>query len=73
MRTLIELPEKLARDIDSLADREHISRAEAVRRAVAEYVEKHAAPRKTAAFGIWKSRRIDPLSYEDSLRGEWDR
>lgn len=73
MRTLVDLPEKLIREIDSLAEREDISRAEAVRRAVAEYVTKHSSPRSDAAFGIWKSKRIDALDYEDSLRKEWDR
>ncbi len=73
MRTLIDVPDSLLRDIDALAKREQISRAEAVRRAIADYVLKGAEPRPDAAFGIWKSRRIDALHYEDLLRGEWKR
>ena len=73
MRTLIDVPDSLLRDIDALAKREHISRAEAVRRAMADYVLQRAEPRPDAAFGIWKSRCIDALRYEDSLRGEWER
>ena len=73
MRAIIDIPENLLREIDSLAKREDISRAEAVRRAMAEYVAKCSTPKSDAAFGIWKSKHIDALEYEDSLRGEWHR
>ena len=73
MRTLIDIPENLLAEIDSLAKREKISRAEAVRRAMAEYVAKRSISKPDAGFGIWKSKRIDALDYEDSLRGEWHR
>ena len=71
MRTRIDLPEKLRREIDSVAERDGISRAEAVRRAVADYVAKRSPSRRDAAFGIWKSRKVDALDYEDRLRNEW--
>jgi len=73
MRTIIDIPDPLLDEIDSLAKREKISRAEAVRRAMAEYLEKRRNSRADAGFGIWKSRKIDPLAYEDALRGEWSR
>ena len=73
MRTIIDIPNRLLEEIDSLAKREKISRAEAVRRAMAEYLEKRRNSRADAGFGIWKSRKIDPLAYEDALRGEWSR
>jgi hypothetical protein len=28
--------------------------------------------RNHAAFGSWKKRNINPLSYEQTLRAEWD-
>ena len=73
MRTIIDIPEHILADIDALAKGQNISRAEAVRRAMAEYLEKRPRSRADAAFGIWKSRKIDPLSYEDTIRVEWDR
>jgi metal-responsive CopG/Arc/MetJ family transcriptional regulator len=73
MRTIIDIPNGLLNDIDTLAKREKISRAEAVRRAMAEYLEKRRSSRTNAAFGIWKSRKVDALAYEDELRGEWNR
>ena len=73
MRTIIDIPAHLVEEIDALARQEKISRAEAVRRAMAEYLEKRAVRRTNAGFGIWKNRNIDPLTYEDELRGEWNR
>lgn len=71
MRTLVDIPEKMLGELDSIAKRESISRAEAVRRAIAEFMAERGVMRSDAAFGIWKSRNIDALEYEDSLRGEW--
>ncbi|MDQ3242970.1 MAG: ribbon-helix-helix protein, CopG family [Gemmatimonadota bacterium] len=73
MRTIIDIPNHILDQIDSLAQQEKISRAEAVRRAMTEYLEKRPRSRPDAAFGIWKSRKIDPLAFEDALRREWDR
>ncbi len=73
MRTIIDIPAHLVEAIDALARQEKISRAEAVRRAMSDYLAKRAVHRPDAAFGIWKNRNVDPLSYEDELRGEWDR
>jgi metal-responsive CopG/Arc/MetJ family transcriptional regulator len=73
MRTIIDIPKHILDEIDVLARDQKISRAEAVRRAMAEYLEKRPRSRPDAAFGIWKSRKIDPLAYEDAIRGEWNR
>lgn len=73
MRTIVDIPDDLLKEIDALAESEKISRAEAVRRAMAEYLASRRAPRSNAAFGIWRSKKVDPLAYEDSIRGEWNR
>jgi len=73
MRTIVDIPANLLEELDSFAEREKISRAEAVRRAMAEYLEKRRSSRPDAAFGIWKSKKLDALAYEDSLRDEWRR
>jgi metal-responsive CopG/Arc/MetJ family transcriptional regulator len=73
VRTIIELPTDLVKDLDSLAEKQEISRAEAVRRAVTDYISARKSSRSDAAFGIWKSRHIDPLDYQDSLRNDWRR
>lgn len=73
MRTIVDIPDDLLDQVDALAKREKISRAETVRRAMAEYLGRRAASRPDAAFGIWKSKKVNPLDYEDSLREEWKR
>ena len=73
MRTIIDIPQAIIEEIDEHARREDISRAEAVRRAMAEYLESRRISRRDAAFGIWKSKKVDALAYEDDLRGEWGR
>lgn len=73
MRTIIDIPAQILDEIDALAKREKLSRAEAIRRAMAEYLAKRSVARPDAGFGIWKSRKINSLAYEDALRKEWNR
>jgi hypothetical protein len=71
MRTIIELPED---QLDALADlcrSEGISRAEAIRQAVAHYTRGRRSKAVTAAFGLWRNREMDGLEYERQLRDEW--
>lgn len=73
MRTIVELPEEQIRGLDSLCRRENISRAEAVRRAVAGLleVEKPARDSVPDAFGLWKGRKLDSRKHVEQLRSEW--
>lgn len=71
MRTIVELPEEQIRALAEVCRREKISRAEAVRRAVAEYASRHAAGDAEKAFGLWREGQVDGLSYERRLRQEW--
>lgn len=69
----MDIPDKMLKEIDEVAKRDSISRAEAVRRAMAEFIAGRSLPTTDSAFGIWKSRHIDALDYEDTIRGEWNR
>lgn len=71
MRTIIDLPDEQLAALAAVCEREGISRAEAVRRAVAEFTRQSAAGRDTSAFGLWKRRRTPGLAYERRLRSEW--
>jgi metal-responsive CopG/Arc/MetJ family transcriptional regulator len=79
MRTIIDLPEEQVRALADYCAREKVSRAEAVRRAVAILVEERERRQRDhkealkAAFGIWKDRGIDAVEYQRKLRSEWDR
>ncbi|MEW6683881.1 MAG: ribbon-helix-helix protein, CopG family [Nitrospirota bacterium] len=70
MRTIIELSEKALKALSEICLREKISRAEAIRRAVEAYTSRKAPPSEEA-FGIWRSRDVDSLEYQDTLRAEW--
>jgi hypothetical protein len=70
MRTIIELPEKVLKALSGICRREKISRAEAMRRAVEAYTSRKQ-PTTDEAFGIWRTRDLDGLAYQEALRTEW--
>jgi Arc/MetJ-type ribon-helix-helix transcriptional regulator len=72
MRTIIELPNEQLDELDALCEREGISRAEAVRRSVQQYLHTNRAAHAHKAFGIWRGRAVEGLAYEAALRREWD-
>lgn len=73
MRTIIDLPEQQYEALKALAKREQASRAELVRRALAEYLARRApAPGDDEAFGLWRDRDRDSLIYQERIRQEWD-
>ena len=72
MRTIIELPSDQLTALDALCARDGISRAEAVRRAVAEHLARERSARPDEAFGLWRRRPVDGVAYQQRLRGEWD-
>ena len=73
MRTIIELPADQIEALDALCKRDGLSRAEAIRRAVAEHVRRERTPETHQAFGVWRTRQVDGVKYQQRLRREWDR
>lgn len=71
MRTIINLPEDQITALAEVCRREGVSRAEAVRRAVADYLAARQPAGRDEIFGIWHGRSIDGLDYERNLRSEW--
>jgi len=71
MRTIVDLPDEQVDALHQLGIQHNLSRAELVRRAVAEYLDKRHDTGSDHAFGLWKRRHCDVLEYEDHLRGEW--
>lgn len=67
MRTIVDPPHEQVEALKQLSDDTKLSRAELVRRAVAEYVARHRPP----AFGLWKARAFDALAHQARLRSEW--
>lgn len=71
MRTIIDLPHDQLEALDGICRREQISRAEAIRRAVALLIREGGNLNPRAAFGLWKDRAEDGLAYQTRLRQEW--
>jgi hypothetical protein len=72
VRTIIDLPPDQLEALDGICRRESISRAEAIRRAVALLVHQRGASPSGVAFGLWRGRRAtDGLRYQERLRREW--
>lgn len=72
MRTIVAIANQQLDMLDVLCRRDGISRAEAIRRAVAAHILNHRAGQPDQAFGLWRARGQDGLAYEQGLRREWD-
>lgn len=62
MRAVIDLPEQQFEALKALAKRGKASRAELVRRALAEYLACRAPRLEDEAFGVWGERNVDGLA-----------
>ena len=75
MRTIIDLEESQASRLDAWAKAEKISRAEAVRRAVNQMLERSTRMQGTG-FGLWAQGESlpperDGLALQRAMRDEW--
>ena len=71
MRTIIDLPGDQLDGLDRWRKREGVSRAEAIRRAVALLIQGQGESERQDAFGIWAKKPIDGLAYEATVRADW--
>jgi len=71
VRALVDIPDKDLKLLNGVVKKLAISRAEFVRRAIAQSLEPHRKAQKAAAFGLWSGRRVDGLAYQKKLRDEW--
>ena len=72
MRTIIDLPDEQVKALAAWCDAEKISRAEAVRRALAEMLASRQAMDRDKAFGAWRTKEIDAPQFVRKLREEWE-
>lgn len=70
MRTIIQITEQQAAFLQEMCEKEGVSRAEAIRRALDAYINTTSSG-KSEAFGVWKNRGIDSVVYQQKLRDEW--
>lgn len=72
MRTIVDLPDEQVEALKRLSKESRLSRAELMRRAVAEFIRHHGTDGADEAFGIWKNHKREGLDYQCRLRGEWE-
>ncbi len=81
MRAIIDLPDDQVSHLQATCERIGISRAEAVRRAIALYLAGQVTEERTlalaTAFGLWQRRDAgrpppDGLAYQKSMRSDWE-
>lgn len=70
MRTLVDIPDRQIKELKAICEIEKVSRAEVIRQAIASYIEKKK-PVTVEAFGLWKKRKVDGLTYQERVRSEW--
>jgi hypothetical protein len=68
-RTIIDIPDLQLREVDSLCRQLGISRAEAVRRALREFLQ-HSDSARTDGFGLWRSTAAPQLSTQQAAQPE---
>lgn len=75
MRTIIDLPAQQLAALDAWRGAHGLSRAEAVRQAVARLLEGERAHALAieGTSAVWADRNEDGLAYQERLRDEWDR
>ena len=74
VRTIVDLPDEQIRALDAYSRKHGVSRAEAVRRAVAMFLPRRSRGKLDLsihpAFGSWKSRAVDSIEFQRKLRAE---
>ncbi len=80
MRTIVDLPDDQIKMLDAITKKENVSRAELVRRAVRDYIEKRQGDIDKGIddyFGFLKETPdafdgLDGVGYQNRTRSEWN-
>ncbi len=72
MRTIVDLPVEQITALSDLCKIQGISRAEAVRRALAKMIDEAKPDDIDKSFGAWKHKDIQTDDHIRQLREEWD-
>ena len=71
MRALIDMTDAQAEALDSIAKRMRQSRAAVIRAAIDDYLDRHHREQVEDGFGLWGTRKVDGLAYQEKVRREW--
>ena len=76
MRTLVDIPDDDLAVINKVIKAQSISRAEFIRRAIAQSLTAHRKTQiqkaREAAFGVLVGRSVDGVEYQERIRQEWE-
>lgn len=72
MRTIIDLQDQQVSALKKLGKQTRLSRAELIRRAVNDYLEKMITRKSSDVFGIWQDKPENSLDFQNEIRREWD-
>ncbi|CAM2198001.1 putative transcriptional regulator, CopG family [Paraburkholderia kururiensis] len=70
-RILIDLPDSQIEDLTVIVEAEQRPRAAVIRDAIEAYIVQRKRALGVDVFGLWKSRKVDGLIYQQELRSEW--
>ena len=71
MRTLVDVGDSQLHELDRLSKEEKRSRAALIREAIDDFLAKRLSKYEGDAFGLWSTRKVDGLAYQNRLRREW--
>jgi metal-responsive CopG/Arc/MetJ family transcriptional regulator len=70
-RILVDLPDHQVEELAVLVQAEQRPRAAVIRDAIEAYISLHKTVLGADVFGLWKSKKVDGLEYQQELRSEW--
>lgn len=70
-RILISVSSDAIQRIDALKKIRKLSRAQIIRQAVEDYLDKNAISQHDDTFGLWQNNQVDGLIYQQVFREEW--
>ncbi|EBS8366031.1 CopG family transcriptional regulator [Salmonella enterica] len=72
-RILLDLSDEAIKRLDDLKKQRNLPRAELLREAVEQYLERQGLAQNTIsnALGLWQGCEEDGVEYERKLREEW--
>lgn len=70
-RVLVDIPDTQLEALAAIVEEEQRPRAALIRDAIEAYIADHKRLHGGDVFGLWKSKKIDGLEYQQELRSEW--
>ncbi|HEY3790967.1 MAG TPA: ribbon-helix-helix protein, CopG family [Bradyrhizobium sp.] len=71
MRTLVDVGGAQLQELDELSRQEKRSRAALIREAIDDFLAKRRSKHQGDPFGLWGTRKVDGLAYQEKVRSEW--